>query len=61
MRKEIELQIRDRGYVLIGKVALQFLVEVSEIENIVGPYTTDDYIPTPKNIPANFMHSFDQD
>ena len=60
MRKEIELQIMDRGDVSIEKIAKQFLVEGSEIENRDGPYTADDYIPTSKNIPANFLHSFDQ-
>ena len=50
----------DRGDVSIEKVAEQFLVEGSEIENRDGPYTADDHIPTPKNIPANFLHSFDQ-
>ena len=54
MRKEIDLQIMDRGDVLIEKVAEQFLVEGSEIENRDGPYTADDYIPTPKNIHADF-------
>ena len=60
MRKEIELQIMDRGDVSIEKVAEQFLVEGSEIENRDGPYTADDYIPTSKNIPADFLHNFDQ-
>ena len=50
----------DRGDVSIEKVAEQFLVERSEIENRDGPYTADDYIPTPKNILADFLHSFDQ-
>ena len=50
----------DRGDVSIEKVAEQFLVEGSEIENRDGPYTADDYIPTSKNIPADFLHSFDQ-
>ena len=50
----------DRGDVLIEKVAEKFLVEGSEIENRDGPYTADHYIPTPKNIPADFLHSFDQ-
>ena len=50
----------DLGDASIEKVAEQFLVEGSEIENRDGPYTADDYIPTPKNIPANFLHSFDQ-
>ena len=50
----------NQGNVSIEKVAEQFLVEVSKFENRVGPYTADDYIPTPKNIPANFLHSFDQ-
>ena len=36
------------------------MVEGSEIENRDGPYTTGDYIPTSKNIPADFLHSFDQ-
>ena len=60
MGKEIELQIMDRGDVSIEKVAQQFLVEGSEIENRDGPYTAYDYIPTPKNILADFLHSFDQ-
>ena len=60
MRKEIELQIMDRGDVLIENVAEQFLVEGSEIENRDGPYTADDYIPTSKNIIADSLHSFDQ-
>ena len=50
----------DRGDVSIEKVAEQFLVEGSEIENRDGPYTADDCIPTPKNIPDDFLHSFDQ-
>ena len=50
----------DRGDVSIEKVAEQFLVEGSEIENRDGPYTADDYIPTSKNIPADFLHNFDQ-
>ena len=45
---------------MIEKVAEQFLVEGSEIENRDGPYTSDDYIPTPKNIPTYFLHRFDQ-
>ena len=60
MCKQIELQIMDRGDVSIEKVAEQFLVEGSEIENRDGPYTVDDYIPTSKNIPANYLHIFDQ-
>ena len=56
MRKEIELQIMNRGDVSIEKVAEQFLVEGSEIENKDGTYT-DDYIPTSKNIPADFLHN----
>ena len=60
MRKEIEPQIMDRGDVSIEKVAEQFLVEGSEIENRDDPYTSDDYIPTPMNIPADFLNSFDQ-
>ena len=31
-----------------------FLVEGSEIENRDGPYNADFYIPTLKNIPADF-------
>ena len=58
--KEIELQIMDRGDVSIEKVIEQFLVERSEIENRDVPYISDDYIPTPKNIPVDFLHSFDQ-
>ena len=50
----------DRGDVSIEKVAEQFLVEGSEIENRDGPYTADYYIPTPKNIHADFLNSFDQ-
>ena len=50
----------NQGNVSIEKVAEQFLVEGSKFENRVGPYTADDDIPTPKNIPANFLHSFDQ-
>ena len=50
----------DRGDVSIVKVAEQFSVEGSEIENKDGPYTADDYIPTPKNIPADFLYSFEQ-
>ena len=60
IRKEIELQIMDRGDVSIEKVTEQFLAEGSEIENRDGPYTADDYIPTPKNISADFLHSFDK-
>ena len=60
MRKEIELQIMDRGNVSIEKVAEQFLVERSEIENRDSHYTADDYIPTLKSISADFLHSFDQ-
>ena len=59
MHKEIELQIMDRGDVSIEKVVEQFLEERSEIENRDGPYTADDYIPTPKNIQDDFMNSFD--
>ena len=51
----------DRGDVSIEKVAEQFLVEGSEIENRDGPYTAaNNYIPTPKNNHADFLHSFDQ-
>ena len=50
----------DRGDVSIEKIAEQFLKEGSEIENRYGLYTADDYIPTPKYIPADFLHSFDQ-
>ena len=50
----------DRGDVSIEKVAEQFLVEGSEIENRDDSYTADHYIPTPKNIPDDFLHSFDQ-
>ena len=60
MSKEIELQIMDWVDVSIENVAEQFLVEESEIENRDDPYTVDDYIPTSKNIPADFLHSFDQ-
>ena len=42
MRKETELQIMDRGDVSIEKVAKQFLVEGSEIENRDSLYTADD-------------------
>ena len=58
MQKEIELQIMDRGDVSIEKVAEQFLIEGSEIEKRDGPNTADDYIPTSKNILADFLHSF---
>ena len=54
IRKEIELQIKDRGDFSIEKVAEQFLIEGSEIENKDGPYTADDYIPTLKNIHFDF-------
>ena len=50
----------DQGDVSIEKVDEQFLVEWSEYEKRDDPYTADDYIPTPKNIPADFLHSFDQ-
>ena len=50
----------DRGDVSIEKVTEQFLVERSEIENRDGPFTADDYIPTPKIIPTDSLHSFDQ-
>ena len=50
----------DRGGVSIEKVVEQFLVEGSEIEYRNGPYTADYYIPTPKNIPDDFLHSFEQ-
>ena len=60
MCNEIELQIMDRGDVSIEKVAEQFLVEGSKIENRDGPYTADDYTPTSKNIPTDFLHSFDK-
>ena len=53
-------KIMDRRDVLIKKVAKQFWVKGSEIENTDGSYTADDYIPTPKNIHADFLHSFDQ-
>ena len=36
------------------------MVEGSQIENRDGLYTADDYIPTPKNIHADFLNSFDQ-
>ena len=36
------------------------MVEGSEIENRDGPYTADDYIPTPKYITDDFLHSLDQ-
>ena len=52
-------KIMDRGEVLIEKVAKEFLVEGSQIENRDDPYTADDYIPTPKNIPDDFLNSFD--
>ena len=50
----------DRGDDSIKKVAKQFSVEGSEIENRDGSYIADDYIPTPKNIPADFLNSFEQ-
>ena len=46
----------DQGNVSIERVAEQFLVEGSEIENRDDLYTADDYIPTPKNNHANFLH-----
>ena len=52
-------KIMDRADVLIEKVTEQFLVEGSEIENRDGPYTADYYILTPKNIPADLLHSFE--
>ena len=60
MREQIELQIIDRRDVSIEKVAEQFLVEGKEIKNRNGHYITDYYIPTPKNISADFLHSFDE-
>ena len=50
----------NRGDVSIQKIAEQFFAEGSEIENRDSTYTTDDDIPTSKNIPADFLHSFDQ-
>ena len=50
----------DRGDVSIEKVAEQFLIEGLEIVKRDGPFTADYYIPTSKNIPADFLHSFDQ-
>ena len=50
----------NRGDVLIEKVAEKFLVEGSEIENRDGLFIADDSIPTPKNIPTDFLHSFEQ-
>ena len=47
MLKEIGLQLMNRGDVSIEKVAKQFLVEGKEIKNRDGPYTADEYIPTP--------------
>ena len=35
------------------------MIEGSEIKNKDG-LTSNEYIPTPKNIPADFLHSFDQ-
>ena len=60
MRKEIELQIINRGDVSIDKAAKQFFVERSEIKNRDDPYIANDYILTPKNIPVDLLHSFDQ-
>ena len=60
MCKEIELKIMDKGDVSIEKVTEQILVGGSEIENRDSPYTADDYIPTPNNIPADLLNSFDQ-
>ena len=60
MCKKIELKIIDQGDVSIEKVAEQFLEEDSEIKNGDGTYTADDYILTPKNIPADLLHIFDQ-
>ena len=48
----------DRGDFSIEKVAKQFLIEGSEIEKRDGPNTADYYIPISKNIPADFLHSF---
>ena len=39
----------------IENVAKQFLVEGKEIENRDGPFTTNDYIPTPNDIPVDLM------
>ena len=36
------------------------MVEGSEIENRDGPYTADDYIPTPKDAIADLLYSYDQ-
>ena len=60
MRKELKLQIMNRGDVSIEKVAEKFLEEGSEIENRDGLYTADDFISTLKNIPAYFLHSLNQ-
>ena len=60
MRKQRELQIIDWGDISIENVAEQFLVESKEIENRDGPYTANDYIPTPNDIPVDLLHSFDQ-
>ena len=58
MRKENEQQIMDRGDVSIEKVAEQFLVEGSKIENRDGLYTADDLIPIPKNNSVDLLHFF---
>ena len=36
------------------------MVEGSEIENRDGPYTADDYIPTPKDAITDLLYSYDQ-
>ena len=60
MCHEIELNIIDREYVSIGKIAEKFLAEDKEIEYRDGPYTADYYIPNQKDAPSHLLHSFDQ-
>ena len=60
MRKQIQQKYWIKESISIEKVAEQFLVEGKEIENRDGPYTADDYIPTPKDAIADLLHSYDQ-
>ena len=50
----------DQGDVSIQKVVEQFLVEGKNTVNRDGPYTSDDYIPAQKDVPADLLHSFAQ-
>ena len=50
----------DWGDIFIEKLANQFLEEGKEIENGGDLYTTDYYILFWKDVPADFMNSFDQ-